>query len=208
MSNLIAIGNVPARAFWRKPIDNVPFPTKGKLAFGTRRTDNHVHQGIDLFAPLGTRVRAVTDGIVAWALTKWRGGFSGYGRVVVIESDQGPFVLASHLDTVTVQEGDRVHQGETIGTVGKTAFRRDDKTGNFRWSKPHLHFEVSPSAYPMDSEAPRLDPMPFFEPGAPLRMTQPGQEAMPIEKAQSGIRTVATVGGVLIVATVTGKLIR
>ena len=195
-------------ALWRKPIDGVEFPTRGQLAFGVRRRENHVHQGVDLFAPLGTRVRAPTDGVVAWAIREWRGGFSGYGRVVVIESDQGPFVLLSHLDRVDVEEGPRVHQAQPVGTVGVTAFRRDDRTANFRWSKPHCHMEVAPAAYPMQSEAPRLDPLPFFERGFPLRVTEPGKTAQEVKKAGSGIVPVATVGGVLLASVAIGKVIR
>ena len=195
MSSWLAIEGVRPMALWRPPIDGVAFPTRGQLAFGVRRRSDHVHQGVDLFAPLGTRVHSPTDGVVQWAVRKWRGGFSNYGRVVVIESDQGPFVLLSHLDRVDVEEGQRVHMGHLLGTVGRTAFRRDDKTASFRWSKPHCHLEVAPAAYPMKSEASRLDPLPFFDRALPPRMTTPGNEAHEIKRSGPEIKTVATLGG-------------
>lgn len=198
MTDMVAISPVRPMAFWRRPIDGVAFPTAGQLAFGVRRLTGKVHQGIDLFAPLGTRVRAPTDGIVVWALNKWRSGFSGYGKVVVIESDQGPHVLLSHLDQVDVKEGDRVHQKQQVGTVGRTAFRRDARTSNFKHSKPHLHLEVSGNAYPMRSDAPRIDPLPFFDPSAPLRVTEPGQTAKRVQTSDM-VRPVATVGGLLLI---------
>lgn len=56
---------------------------------------------------------------------------SGYGRWVVIDHGGGESTLYAHMDTVKVSVGDRVQQGDQIGTVGDTG----NTTG------PHLHFE-------------------------------------------------------------------
>lgn len=207
MTAFVTLDNVRPTAFWRRPIDGVDFPTKGILAFGVRRTSTHVHQGVDLFAPLGTRVRAPTDGIVVWALDKWRRGFTRYGKVVVIESDQGPNVLLSHLDTVAVKEGQRVHQAQTVGTVGKTAFTKEQPNRVFAHSKPHLHLEVSANAYPMRSEAARIDPLPFFDPSHPVRVTEPGETAKRVE-GTSNVRPVATIGGLLLIKLGASRLLK
>ena len=175
------------------PVPGAPWPSVGSRAFGTRRSPTHVHQGVDLFRPLGSKCVACDDGEVVWALNQWRSGFSGYGKVVVLRTSTGPYVLYSHLDLVMVQKGQRVRKGEQVGTVGTTKFSRSDKTNHFAQSAPHVHFEVAPSRYPMRSEAARLDPTPFFVPGAPVRVTSPGSVA---HEPKRRVFPIAILGGV------------
>ncbi len=56
---------------------------------------------------------------------------SGYGRWVVIDHLNGERSLYAHLSTVSVSVGQRVDQGQQVGTLGTTG----NSTG------PHLHFE-------------------------------------------------------------------
>ena len=88
---------------------------------------------------------------------------------------RGPWFLYAHLDRAQVVPGQRIGAGAQIGTVGRTCFRRDDPSA--LCSGSHLHFEVSPRAYPQDSEAPRLDPVAYLEaspgPTEPPRTPQP-----------------------------------
>lgn len=56
---------------------------------------------------------------------------SGYGRWVVIDHGRNEKTLYAHLAAVTVSVGQRVDQGQQIGTVGSS--------GNS--SGPHLHYE-------------------------------------------------------------------
>ena len=85
------------------------------------------HAGIDIGAPAGTVVRAAAAGEVAYA-----GWLRGYGKVVIILHDDGVATVYAHLQDVVVSEGQRVSQGQTIGSVGTTGWA----TG------PHLYFEV------------------------------------------------------------------
>lgn len=138
---------------------HIPLPPS-KLSFRYQRTSTHRHQGIDLVAPLGTPVYAAEAGEVEKVAYELRKGFSGYGRVIVIKGDSGRWFLYAHLDDIFVGKGQRVSEGQRIATVGNTAFNRDEPER--RMAGAHLHFEVSPSEYPQDSEALRLDPVAFL----------------------------------------------
>jgi len=85
------------------------------------------HNGVDYAAPTGTPVRAVGDATVDFA-----GWQNGYGNVVVLKHGSDRLTTYAHLSSLHVAKGERVEQGDTIGTVGSTGFA----TG------PHLHFEV------------------------------------------------------------------
>ena len=89
---------------------------------------NYLHQGIDLKAPLGTPVLSSHTGRVVYAGRR----LSGYGKTVVIEYSYYWASLYAHLNTIKVKQGDRVEQGQIIGTVGKTG----------KTSGVHLHFEI------------------------------------------------------------------
>lgn len=85
------------------------------------------HAGIDIGAPAGTAVRAAASGEVAYA-----GWLRGYGKVVIILHEGGIATVYAHLQDIVVSEGQRVSQGQVIGSVGTTGWA----TG------PHLYFEV------------------------------------------------------------------
>jgi len=94
------------------------------------------HVGTDFGAPTGTAVRAVGDGVVAYA-----GWYGGYGQYIKLDH-QGPYDTAyAHLSQVSVAPGQRVKQGDIIGKVGTTGY----STG------PHLHFEMHIDGAPVDA---------------------------------------------------------
>jgi murein DD-endopeptidase MepM/ murein hydrolase activator NlpD len=88
------------------------------------------HPGIDLGVPIGTPVKAVTDGVVLEAESD--GYNSGYGSYVKIDHGNGLESLYAHLSTLRVQPGDQIAAGQVIGLSGNTGF----STG------PHLHLEI------------------------------------------------------------------
>ena len=144
------------------PVPDSSWPRAGRmLAFGTKRTETHTHQGVDFMAPRGTPVYAARGGYVSHAITKVRRGFSGYGKAVVIACEATSvtpefWCMYAHLDEVFVTTGQQVQTGEQIGTVGKTCYRLEDPThmcGGY-----HLHFEISPRPYPQGAETWRYDP--------------------------------------------------
>jgi murein DD-endopeptidase MepM/ murein hydrolase activator NlpD len=69
-------------------------------------TDWIFHHGVDLRAPIGTAVRAVSDGYVVAAAPAGTPRFSGYGNCVVIKHkdpylDQSIFSVYAHLDAIS-----------------------------------------------------------------------------------------------------------
>jgi murein DD-endopeptidase MepM/ murein hydrolase activator NlpD len=100
------------------------------------------HEGIDIAAARGTRVRATAPGLVIVAGR----GHGAYGRLVVIDHGDGWETRYAHLASIEVRKADRVHRGAVIGQVGRS--------GNATSS--HLHYEVR-----RDGTA--LDPQPFLD---------------------------------------------
>ena len=139
-------------------------PRTGVRSFGFQRA-THVHNGADFKAKEGDPVYAAAGGVVRHATLVWEPGFSGYGRVIVIEDDDGRHELYGHLSDPLVAEDQRVEAGELIGRAGRTAFEKDDRTSLLAADAAHVHFEVSPTSYPQSREAPRLDPIAWLEAG-------------------------------------------
>jgi murein DD-endopeptidase MepM/ murein hydrolase activator NlpD len=133
------------------PIRGATLPTEGILSYLYPRRPDHKHRGIDLPAPKGTPVYAALGGTVSHASDRWKQGFSGYGRHVVIANADGTFSLYAHLHAVMVKPGQAVAEGDAIGTVGNSTFTEEDPARES--GGPHLHFEVSESPYPKRSDS-------------------------------------------------------
>ena len=86
------------------------------------------HKGVDFAAPIGTRIKAASDGIVDFV-----GNKGGYGNVIVIKHDNQIGTVYGHLSgfAAGLQRGQQISQGDIIGFVGMTGLA----TG------PHLHYE-------------------------------------------------------------------
>lgn len=160
------------------PIANAALPTEGIRSYLYQRSPEHRHRGIDLAAKRGAPVRATAPGVVTHAVRKWQQGFTGYGRAVVIKHPGGAHTLYAHLQSVTVLAGQHVDAGEVIGTVGGSQF---SKAGGYvdEALSPHLHFEAASRAYPMPSEAERIDPVAW------LRGSARGEEVLQAAKQDS-----------------------
>lgn len=114
---------------------SLAFPVEGRdtraiLSFfgDDREAGRRVHHGVDVFAPRGTPVLAVSEGVVTRVGTQRLGG----NVVWVRDEARGINQYYAHLDTQRVEPGARVAPGDTLGTVGNT--------GNARTTPPHLHF--------------------------------------------------------------------
>lgn len=112
------------------------WPAKGVITqrFGERveyylpAFGSHGHNGLDIAAPLGTPVRAVADGVVAWVDAD-----PDYGEYIRLWHERlGFHTFYAHLEKTLVQQGQTVRAGQRIGDMGSTG----NSTG------PHLHFEV------------------------------------------------------------------
>jgi peptidoglycan LD-endopeptidase LytH len=94
------------------------------------RSNNRVHQGIDIFARRGTPVLSTTEGIVL------RVGINDLGgKVVLVLGPGGHRHYYAHLDRYAeIESGDRVVPGAVLGYLGNT--------GNARNTPPHLHYGI------------------------------------------------------------------
>ncbi|WP_374116518.1 peptidoglycan DD-metalloendopeptidase family protein [Hoyosella sp. YIM 151337] len=109
-----------------KPVkpEDVVFTSGFGMRWGT------MHQGIDLAGPVGTPIYAAADGVVRHA-----GSAQGFGLWVVLDHHLGGQLVSTvygHIDTFSVQDGQKVRAGQQIATMGN----RGITTG------PHLHFEI------------------------------------------------------------------
>lgn len=90
------------------------------------------HKGIDIFAPKGTPVVAVQDGVITYIGEQSKGGLCLW-----LSTESGASFYYAHLDrwAAGLYEGMEVRSGDLLGYVGNT--------GNARTTPPHLHFQVS-----------------------------------------------------------------
>jgi murein DD-endopeptidase MepM/ murein hydrolase activator NlpD len=109
-------------------------PVKGYITegFGSRPdpfdpTERETHLGVDISAPMGSRVMAPADGIIIFS-----GQRAGYGNMIVIDHKFGMTTRYAHLQRINVQVGQHVSRNEIIGSVGVSG----------RSTGPHLHYEV------------------------------------------------------------------
>ena len=112
---------------------------KDKLVYSNTLGEWIVHGGIDIKANKTTVVKASAEGTVKSIKNDPR-----YGLTVIVEHSNGFTSVYSNLLTAEfVVEGEKVKQGQTIGTVGTTAtFEISDE--------PHLHFEIRKDGNSLD----------------------------------------------------------
>jgi len=100
----------------------LPRPVKGRLVlrFGEVLQDGlnkgKTTKGITVATAKGAAVHAVFKGKVAFAGYK-----KGFGNTVVIDHGYKYFTVTAHLDSIVVQEGDRVKKGSLLGSTGDMA---------------------------------------------------------------------------------------
>jgi murein DD-endopeptidase MepM/ murein hydrolase activator NlpD len=128
---------------WRQ---NFVLPAQGRISglFGSQRiyrggVPAAFHSGLDIAPGAGKPVVAPADGVVVLAGPP---AFSLEGNLVIVDHGMGLNSAFLHMATSLVQVGDRVRQGQQIGTVGMTG----------RATGPHLHWSVT-------WRGARLDPM-------------------------------------------------
>lgn len=114
---------------------------KDKLVYSNTLSEWITHNGVDIKAEKTTVVKSSAEGTIKAIKNDPR-----YGLTVVIEHVNGFTSIYSNLLTAEfVVEGEKVKEGQTIGTVGSTAtFEIADE--------PHLHFEISKDGEYLDPE--------------------------------------------------------
>ncbi len=117
-------------------------PVAGEVVLGFGPDGSgQTNDGINIAAPAGTPVRAAAAGTVIYAGNE----LPAFGNLVLVRHEGGWVTAYGHLDTIGVQRGASIAQGQTIGTVGQTGSAK----------RPQLHFEVRQGSKP-------VDPAPFL----------------------------------------------
>ncbi len=97
--------------------DTFEWPVKGKVitSFGQKLPDGKISDSLRISAPVGTKVKAASDGVVrdAGAL------LPGYGKMAVVNNGKGRMSVYAYLKDVYVKKGQALTKGQAIGTVGK-----------------------------------------------------------------------------------------
>ena len=115
--------------------DQFIMPVKGIISgvYGSQRILNGKprwpHYGIDIAAKQGTKIKSSGTGIVTMA----EDDLYYTGGTVIMDHGHGISTIYSHLETVIVSVGDKINQGDIIGTVGSTG----------RSTGPHLDFRIN-----------------------------------------------------------------
>lgn len=99
----------------------------------TRHRD--FHTGIDIKANRNDPIRAAGSGHVVYS-----GWMGGYGKVLVIEHNNGQSTLYAHCSTLLFGKGASVSSGQLVAKIGTTG----------RSTGPHLHFEVRNGSSPVN----------------------------------------------------------
>ncbi|HSP89358.1 MAG TPA: peptidoglycan DD-metalloendopeptidase family protein [Vicinamibacterales bacterium] len=131
----LAIG-LPLRPFK----GDLDWPVTGTVRGGFGRQVNRkfhtsvVSNGVQIAADVSTPVLAVHDGLVAYATA-----FTGFGNLVILDHGSVAFSLYGYLADIDVVSGERVSQGQRLGSVG-TALD----------GEPSLYFELRIDGKPVD----------------------------------------------------------
>jgi len=122
-------GKSMRKAFLRSPIEF------SRVSSGFTNSRFHpvlnkwrAHKGVDYAAPIGTKVKVTSDGVVSFV-----GKQGGYGNVVKVRHQGNFTTVYGHLSRFAsgIKVGDRLGQGQIVGYVGMTGLA----------SGPHLHYE-------------------------------------------------------------------
>ncbi len=116
------------------------WPVEGRVVsrFGAKE-DGLFNDGVNIAAPRGAPVRAVDNGVVAYAGKEIR----GFGNLLLIKHEGGLITAYAHNDALLVARGDKVTRGQVIAKVGTSG----------GVESPQLHFEVRQGTRAVDPSA-------------------------------------------------------
>jgi len=132
---------------FRQKKGRLPWPTISHQV--TKRYGKHqhpqyktytFHKGIDIKAPQGAEVWAVSKGTIVFAQWSEKPGLREYGKLVMIAHGGGYYTLYAHLDSILIKENQAVEGGQLIGKVGQTASKKG----------PYLYFEIRKDGAPLN----------------------------------------------------------
>jgi murein DD-endopeptidase MepM/ murein hydrolase activator NlpD len=149
-----------------------PVLSDGQISYGRA---HHDYPATDIFCPIGSEFLAVADGLVDFVSREdtWdpqvNDGATRGGLAVAIVGDDGVRYYGSHLSYIaeSIEPGKRVVVGQVLGLTGKS--------GDARFTDPHLHFGISHPTTPGDWAVRRGEIAPYTY----LRAWQRGENMTP-----------------------------
>ena len=144
-----------AQSPWERLLGEGPRRLTGEFGM---RTDPFTgewqhHDGIDIAAPKGAPIYPYQAGRVTFS--GWQGN---YGRLVIVEHDDGTETRYAHASKLLVRPGQRVAPWMPIAHVGASG----------RATGPHLHFEIRENGRP-------VDPIPYLAGDMPRPLQRSGR---------------------------------
>ncbi|MBH1989130.1 MAG: M23 family metallopeptidase [Myxococcaceae bacterium] len=115
------------------------WPVKNAVLFKSFDSRSQtLYEGIGVGAPLGTSVHSAAEGKILYVGEEE----AHYGKIVIIDHEHSFVTIYAHLDQILVKKGQRVKQGESIGTVGQSG----------GVDSPRVYFQVRKNRTPVDPE--------------------------------------------------------
>ena len=124
------VGTPPSPGRFAWPVTGAIVRRFGAGAVGERS------DGIKIAVPLGTPIRAVADGDVAYV----GDGIAALGGLVIVRHGGGWASVYGHAGKLLVRRGQAVKRGDTIALSGETGYA----------DRPELHFELRRGRTPVD----------------------------------------------------------
>ena len=115
------------------------WPVRGQVVsrFG-RGASGERNNGIKIAVPLGTPVKAVADGVVAYAGNE----VAGMGGLVIVKHGDNWTSVYGHLSQLLVRRGQQVTRGQTVALSGDSGYA----------DRPELHFELRRKRTPVNPQ--------------------------------------------------------
>ncbi len=111
------------------------WPAKGQVVSEFDCENGGISKGIDVSLPIGSQIRASREGTVTYADV-----LRGYGKVVIIDHQDGFSTIYAHNSQLLVEENGIVEKGELIAFSGNSG----------RCESPLLHFEIRKENIPQN----------------------------------------------------------
>lgn len=120
--------------------NSLPNPIQGKISkkFGEKEEqDTLISQGLDILAPVGTPVHAISRGQIVFS--DW---LRGFGLIIIIDHGNDYMSLYANTEALYKKQGEFVESGELIAEAGNSGGRKE----------PGIHFEIRHRGRPIDPE--------------------------------------------------------
>ncbi len=145
----VNVNQTPSGPTYTLPIaGGVSKPFSGDvLVWSETMSDYRVHNGVDLIAPIGTQVKAFSDGVVEQIYDDPLMGQT----IVISHADETKSIYQNLSPTLPagIELGSAVKEGQVIAGIGETNLIECAE-------EPHLHFEVT-------VKGEHVDPMQYFQ---------------------------------------------